>query len=86
MNTLDEILVTKICLVFKSKDLENVVFYHFHLTPSAGLVKHFDSQNLGTYPQNPSGKMAAESNHSFTWSTQKICFIITHKTSLFLYI
>jgi len=86
VNTLEEIFVTKICLVFKSKDLENVVFYHFHFTPSAGLVKHFGSQNLGTYPQNPSGKTAAESNHSFTWSAQKICFIIKHKTSLFLYI
>ena len=86
MNTLEEIFVTKICLVFKSKDLENVVFYHFHFTPSAGLVKNFGSQNLGAYPQNPSGKTAAESNHSFTWSAQKICFIIKHKTSLFLYI
>ena len=67
MNTLDEIFITKIGLTSKSKDLENVVFHHFHFALSADLVKHFDSQELGTYPQNPSGKIAADSNHNFMW-------------------
>lgn len=67
MNTLDEIFITKIGLTSKSKDLENVVFHHFHFAPSADLVKHFDSQELGTYPPNPSGKIAADSDHNFMW-------------------